>query len=54
MAASLPQALDLAAGAEEILIGGGGEIYALALPYATRLYLTEVDLAPAGDVSFPL
>lgn len=53
VAASLPQALDLAAGAEEILIGGGGEIYALALPYATRLYLTEVDLAPAGDVSFP-
>ena len=50
---SLEAALALAAGADEIMIGGGGEIYAQALPLAARLYLTEVDLAPDGDVRFP-
>ena len=50
---SLEAALALAAGADEIMVGGGGEIYAQALPLAARLYLTEVDLAPKGDVRFP-
>jgi len=50
---SLEAALALAAGADEIMVGGGGEIYAQALPLAARLYLTEVDLAPDGDVRFP-
>ena len=35
-----------APGAEETFVIGGGEIYAAALPYATRLYLTLVDDAP--------
>jgi dihydrofolate reductase len=38
---------------EEIMIGGGGEIYALALPLARRLYLTEVDAEPEASVFFP-
>jgi dihydrofolate reductase len=38
---------------EEICVIGGGEIYGLFLPYASRVYLTEVDLAPDGDTRFP-
>ena len=53
VAHSLEAALALAAGAPEIMIGGGGEIYRLALPHAERLYITEVDLAPVADVRFP-
>lgn len=50
--ASLPQAAMLADSAEVMLIGGA-ELYAQALPLAERLYLTEVDAAPAGDAYFP-
>ncbi|MEY2874821.1 MAG: hypothetical protein RLZZ373_2192 [Pseudomonadota bacterium] len=32
---------------------GGGELYALALPYADVLELTEIDADVAGDVRFP-
>jgi dihydrofolate reductase len=53
VAHSLDEALALAKDAEEIMIGGGGEVYRLALPLASRLYLTEVDLAPPADVRFP-
>ena len=38
---------------DEIMIIGGAEIYALALPRATRLYLTQVHAEPKGDVFFP-
>jgi dihydrofolate reductase len=37
---------------EEICVIGGGEIYSLFMPYASRVYLTEVDLAPKGDTRF--
>ena len=40
-------------GAREICVIGGAEIFALALPRARRLYITEVDASPAGDVVFP-
>ena len=40
-------------GAEEIHIGGGAEIYALAFPYLDRLNLTVVDSAPEADSFFP-
>lgn len=36
-----------------VMVVGGGEIYALTLPWAQRLELTEVDDAPAGDTYFP-
>lgn len=39
--------------ADEIMIIGGAQIYALALPLADRLYVTEVALEPAGDSHFP-
>ena len=40
-------------GCEEIMVMGGGEIYAQALPFASRLYLTEVDVEVEGDARFP-
>lgn len=42
-----------AAGPEALMVVGGAEIYALALPHADRLHLTEVEAAPEGDVHFP-
>ncbi|HEX8164500.1 MAG TPA: dihydrofolate reductase [Beijerinckiaceae bacterium] len=40
-------------GATEIAVAGGAEIYALALPFARRLYLTLVHASPEGDTVFP-
>ncbi|KKB09980.1 dihydrofolate reductase [Devosia chinhatensis] len=37
----------------EIMVIGGGDIYAQALPLADRLYISRVDLEPPGDVFFP-
>jgi dihydrofolate reductase len=37
----------------EIMVIGGGDIYAQVLPIATRLYWTEVDAEPEGDTWFP-
>jgi len=37
----------------EIMVIGGGDIYAQSLPLADRLYISHVDLAPDGDVHFP-
>jgi dihydrofolate reductase len=36
----------------EPMVVGGAEIYALALPLATRLYLTEIDIEVEGCDSF--
>lgn len=40
-------------GVDEIMIIGGGELYAQLIGRADRLYITHIDLAPAGDVRFP-
>jgi len=37
----------------ECFIIGGSEIYKLAMPYTTRLYLTEIDAEIEGDTYFP-
>ncbi|TLY49005.1 MAG: dihydrofolate reductase [Gammaproteobacteria bacterium] len=51
--ASLDAAIAAAQGAELMVIGGG-EVYALALPRATRLHLTWIDTAAAdADAYFP-
>jgi dihydrofolate reductase len=42
-----------AAGGEEIMVIGGGEIYAELLPKANRLYLTVVKVDAEGDTFFP-
>ncbi|WP_136248119.1 dihydrofolate reductase [Halomonas borealis] len=40
-------------GVDEIMVMGGGEIYAQALAKASRLYLTEVAVELEGDARFP-
>ncbi len=39
--------------AGEIMVIGGAEVYALTLPEATRLYITDIDAVLEGDVWFP-
>jgi dihydrofolate reductase len=39
--------------AREVHIGGGSDIYAQALPFVDRLYLTLVDSEPEADSFFP-
>ena len=53
VAHSLGAALALAAGAPEVFVIGGAELYRLALPRADRLYLTLIDADYAGDALFP-
>ncbi len=52
---SLEQSLALARerGESEVFIAGGGEIFTQALPFADRIYLTEVNTRAACDVFFP-
>ena len=38
---------------EEVMIIGGASIYKLFLPYARKLYLTEIDKSADADVYFP-
>ena len=47
------KAMALREGKSEVFVIGGAAIYELALPIADRIYLTEVDAAPEGDVFFP-
>jgi dihydrofolate reductase len=55
VASSLDAALTLAAeGApDEIMVIGGGEIYAETIGRADRLYITHVEAKPEGDTRFP-
>ena len=60
VAASLDSALAKArqvaaeTGADEVMIAGGGEIYAAAIAAADRLYITHVEAEPDGNTHFPL
>lgn len=38
---------------EEVFVIGGAEIYELSLPFADRVYLTEIDAELDGDTFFP-
>jgi dihydrofolate reductase len=51
---SIEQARSLAAAAAELCVIGGAQVFALALPLATRIYLTRVHAQVAGDTRFPL
>ena len=53
VAGSLDAALDLLAGTPRAFVIGGAEIYALAMPRADELVLTEIDAELPGDVFFP-
>ena len=50
---SLDDALEHTRGAQQAFVIGGAELYALALPHADRLDLTEVEQEAEGDVFFP-
>lgn len=53
--AALAEARNIAAadGVDEIMIIGGGELYAQLMNRADRLYISHIDLHPEGDVRFP-
>lgn len=57
---SLEQALATATaqaeldGQDEVVVIGGAQLYALALPQVDRLYITQVHAEVAGDAYFPL
>ncbi|MDF2153229.1 type 3 dihydrofolate reductase [Vibrio sp. CAU 1672] len=50
---SIEQALEAAGDAEEVMIIGGGAVYAACLPMADRLYITDIDAQVEGDTQFP-
>ncbi len=52
-AIALAEKICLIDGAEEAVVIGGAQIYALALPRADRLYLTQVHAEVEGDAHFP-
>lgn len=49
----LEAALAAAGDASEAMIIGGAQVYAMALPRASRIYLTEVHATPEGDTRLP-
>ena len=53
VATSIAAALQLAKPAEELFICGGEDIYRQVLPFAERIYLTELEQEMAGDAYFP-
>lgn len=52
---SLDEAMKIAreAGEPELFIIGGSAIYQLGIPFAQRLYLTEIQAELSGDTYFP-
>ncbi len=52
-AANWADAIAMAGSVERISVIGGAEIYALALPHADELELTEIDADFDGDAFFP-
>lgn len=49
---SLQAAVDVSRSAE-IMVIGGGQLYTLALPLASRMLLTMIDIEPQADTWFP-
>ena len=52
LAASLDDAVAMSQ-SEEVMIIGGGQLYAMALPHANRMVLTLIDIEPEADTWFP-
>jgi dihydrofolate reductase len=53
VAGSLAAAVEAAGNSGEIFVIGGAGLYRQALPFAERLYLTEIDAEFLGDAFFP-
>jgi dihydrofolate reductase len=52
-ALALAEARAEAMAADEIILAGGGDLYAALIDRVERMYLTLVDLSPQGDAHFP-
>lgn len=50
---SVDAAIDKAGDVEEVMVIGGGAIYAHCLPAAQRLYITHIQASVEGDTQFP-
>jgi dihydrofolate reductase len=50
---SVAEALDVAGGADEVMVIGGGQVYRDFLPRADRIYMTRVQADVQGDAFFP-
>lgn len=50
---SVEQALAVASGVDEIMVIGGGAIYAHCMPKADKLYITHIGAKIDGDTQFP-
>jgi dihydrofolate reductase len=54
VAHSVQEAVELAQGYDgEVMVIGGGHVYAAAMPLADAQVLTEVRLSPEGDTHYP-
>jgi dihydrofolate reductase len=53
IASAIDHASRLERQAQEVVVIGGAEIYAAAMPFVTKVYLTNVGLSPEGDVFLP-
>ncbi len=53
VAHSFEEAVRLAGPVPEVMVIGGAQVYAEALPQAQRIHLTRVHARPAGDTRFP-
>ncbi|EEY99032.1 dihydrofolate reductase [Vibrio sp. RC586] len=53
LVASIDAALAKAGEVDEIMIIGGGSLYAACLPMANKLYITEINAELDGDTQFP-
>jgi dihydrofolate reductase len=51
--ADLAAALAAASTAPELMVAGGAQVYALALPAASRIYLTRIHAVIEGDTRLP-
>ena len=49
----LQAAIEVFPDADELMLVGGANLYAQALPRVARMYLTEVHARPEGDAFFP-
>lgn len=52
VAGSLDTAIEMSL-SDEVMVIGGGELYARALPLAQRMILTLIDIEPEADTWFP-
>ena len=53
VALALGESVAQSAGGDEVMVIGGGEIYAETIGRADRLYITHVEVSPEGRTRFP-